>query len=52
MFSIKNLDWFEILEKLKTFSTSESARNTIALTMPLSSPEEAKKNPTACAIGP
>lgn len=44
MFSIKNLDWFEILEKLKTFSTSESARNLIALTAPLASPEEAQKS--------
>ncbi len=44
MFSIKNLDWFEILEKLKSFATSENARNTIAQTKSLGSADEALKS--------
>ena len=44
MFNIKNLDWYEILEKIKSFSTSESARNIIAETKPLSSAEMAQKS--------
>jgi DNA mismatch repair protein MutS2 len=44
MFSIKNLDWFEILEKLKSFSTSESARHLITLTQPLKNADEAQKS--------
>jgi DNA mismatch repair protein MutS2 len=44
MFNIKNLDWFEILEKLKSFSTSESARNIISETKALPSADEAEKS--------
>ncbi len=44
MFNIKNLDWFEILEKLKSFSTSESARNIISETKPLPSADAALKS--------
>lgn len=44
MFHIKNLDWNEILEKLKSFSTSESARLIIGETKPLRSADEAKKS--------
>lgn len=44
MFQIKNLDWDEILEKLKSFSTSESARQIIADTQPLKSADEAQKS--------
>lgn len=43
-FHIKNLDWDEILEKLKSFSTSESARQIIAKTQPLKSASEAEKS--------
>ena len=44
MFTIKNLDWFEILEKLKSFATSENARNIISETVPLRSSVEAEKS--------
>ncbi|MBC7420294.1 MAG: Smr/MutS family protein [Bdellovibrio sp.] len=44
MFIIKNLDWFEILEKIKSFATSENARTTIANTGPLKSATEAEKS--------
>jgi DNA mismatch repair protein MutS2 len=44
MFAIKNLDWFEVLEKLKSFATSEAARNAIALTKPLDSATQAQKS--------
>lgn len=44
MFHIKNLDWAEILEKLKSFSTSESARGIISQTGPLKTAEEAQKS--------
>ncbi len=42
MFTIKNLDWFEILEKMKSFATSEKARHIIANTAPLKSAEQAE----------
>ncbi|MBC7740782.1 MAG: Smr/MutS family protein [Bdellovibrionaceae bacterium] len=42
MFTIKNLDWFEILEKLKSFATSENARTIISETKTLKSAEEAE----------
>ncbi len=41
MFEIKNLDWFEILEKIKFFATSESARNQILAIKPYSNPQQA-----------
>ncbi len=44
MFAIKNLDWFEILEKLKSFATSENARNQIALTSAFSKASDAQKS--------
>lgn len=44
MFEIKNLDWFEILEKIKSYTTSESARLLIEKTVPLKSAEEAEKS--------
>ncbi len=44
MFVIKNLDWHEILEKLKSFATSENARNSIALTKPFAQVSEAEKS--------
>ncbi len=44
MFTIKNLDWFEILEKLKSFATSENARNLISEMAPLKSSSEAEKS--------
>lgn len=37
----KNLDWLEILEKIKSFSTSELAKTKIESMSALSSPEEA-----------
>jgi len=44
MFIIKNLDWFEILEKLKSFATCERARQIITLTKPCLSATEAEKS--------
>ncbi|MFN3454669.1 MAG: endonuclease MutS2, partial [Pseudobdellovibrio sp.] len=35
MLVIKNLDWFEILEKISSFSTSEQAKNQALLIKPL-----------------
>ncbi len=42
MFEIKNLDWFEILEKIKLFATSEAARLLVAETKPFPTPDEAQ----------
>ena len=42
MFEIKNLDWFEILEKIKLFATSEAARLLVAETNPFSTPDGAQ----------
>lgn len=44
MYVIKNLDWFEIIERLKNFSTSESAKNTLEALSPLSSASLAEKS--------
>lgn len=44
MFVIKNLDWQEILERIKNFTTSDSARNLVANTKPLATPAEAEKS--------
>lgn len=44
MFEIKNLDWLEILEKIKSFATSESARNIIAGTKACASIADAEKS--------
>lgn len=43
MFEVKNLDWQEILEKIKSFTTSEHAREIIAQTKTLASASEAEK---------
>lgn len=44
MFTIKNLDWFEILEKMKSFATSEKARHIISETTLLKSAEQAEQS--------
>lgn len=44
MFVVKNLDWLEILEKIKSFATSENARNIISETKPCKSAAEAEKS--------
>jgi len=44
MFEIKNLDWLEILEKIKSFSTSENARNIITKTCAYKTAAEAEKS--------
>lgn len=44
MFEVKNLDWLEILEKIKFFATSENARNIIAATKPCKTAVEAEKS--------
>lgn len=44
MFEVKNLDWKEILEKIKSFATSEIAREVINKTTHLSSAVEAEKS--------
>lgn len=44
MFEVKNLDWIEILEKIKSFATSEIAREVINSTRHLSSAAEAEKS--------
>lgn len=44
MFEVKNLDWYEILEKIKSFTTSEMAKNTITRTQPFATPGEAEKS--------
>lgn len=44
MHKVKNLDWTDILEKIKSFSTSESARNIVSETLPLKTSAEAEKS--------
>ncbi|AGH95861.1 endonuclease MutS2 [Pseudobdellovibrio exovorus] len=44
MFEVKNLDWTEILEKIKSFATSEIAREVINGTRHLASAVEAEKS--------
>jgi DNA mismatch repair protein MutS2 len=44
MFEVKNLDWSEILEKIKSFSTSDSARQIVSDLKPLSNPAAAEKS--------
>jgi DNA mismatch repair protein MutS2 len=44
MFEVKNLDWSEILEKIKSFATSDNARHIIANTKAFSESSEAKKS--------
>lgn len=44
MFEVKNLDWSEILERIRSFATSESAREIIAGTKPLGTAPEAEKS--------
>ena len=44
MFEVKNLDWFEILDKVKSFATSEKARHLIAETKPFASAILAEKS--------
>ncbi|MEQ1722353.1 MAG: Smr/MutS family protein [Pseudobdellovibrio sp.] len=44
MFEVKNLDWSEILEKIKSFATSDNARHIIASTKAFSESSEAKKS--------
>lgn len=44
MFPIKNLDWNEILEKLKSFATSESARQILSEIKPFKNSEQAEKS--------
>lgn len=44
MYVIKNLDWYEIIERLKNFSTSESAKNNLESLAPLSSASLAEKS--------
>lgn len=44
MFEVKNLDWSEILEKIKSFSTSDSARQIVTELKPLSNTAAAEKS--------
>ncbi|MFZ3231577.1 MAG: Smr/MutS family protein [Pseudobdellovibrio sp.] len=44
MFEIKNLDWNDVLEKIKSFATSEHGRETIAALSPLKTQELALKS--------
>lgn len=44
MFVVKNLDWQEILEKIKSFATSENVRTLIQEMKPLSNAAEAQKS--------
>lgn len=44
MFEVKNLDWLEILEKIKSFTTSETAKNRVSETNPYNSAAEAEKS--------
>lgn len=39
----KNLDWYDTLEKIKNYSTSNTAKELLAKTAPLKSKEEAEK---------
>lgn len=44
MFVIKNLDWFDVLEKIKSFATSENGRVIVGQLKPLNKPEQAEKS--------
>lgn len=44
MFEVKNLDWHEILEKMRTFATSEIGKNKISETSTCASAAEAEKS--------
>lgn len=44
MFELKNLDWTFLVEKLKSFSTSLSAKDSVANTKPLESADAALKS--------
>lgn len=44
MFEVKNLDWLEILEKIKSFATSETGKNIINGTNPCKNAAEAEKS--------
>ena len=44
MFEVKNLDWNEILEKIKSFATSDRGRDLINETTPLKNADEAQKS--------
>jgi DNA mismatch repair protein MutS2 len=44
MFEIKNLDWSEILEKIKSFTTCEPARDIVNDTKPLKSSADAERS--------
>lgn len=44
MFEIKNLDWLEILEKIKSFATSDSGRELISQTKTCASANAAEKS--------
>ena len=44
MFETKNLDWLEILEKIKLFATSEQGRVVISELKPFSTPQQAENS--------
>lgn len=44
MFEVKNLDWFEILEKIKSFTTCDTARDIVGATAPYNKVVEAEKS--------
>jgi len=44
MLVLKNLDWFEILEKISGFATSEQAKNLMLLLKPLDNTDKAAKS--------
>jgi len=44
MLVLKNLDWFEILEKISGFATSEQAKNMMLLLKPLDNTDKAAKS--------
>jgi DNA mismatch repair protein MutS2 len=44
MFEVKNLDWSEILEKIKSYTTCESARDVVNETKPLKSSTDAERS--------
>ena len=43
-FEVKNLDWYEILEKIKSFTTSELGRNNVNALSPLKNVAEAEQS--------
>jgi len=44
MFNVKNLDWHEIIQKIKNFATSEYAKVEVEQLSPLKNAEEAEKS--------